>query len=78
MRVWVNEKPVTLVPGMTVRSALLQVGLLEAVCQGARVLDAWNQEIGLDGALEDGSRIRVTPIPEGSSGVGKIITNEGF
>jgi hypothetical protein len=63
MEVRVNDKKVKLVPGMTVRSALLQAGLLEAVLQGARVVDAWDQEVGLDGALEDGSRIRVISPP---------------
>jgi hypothetical protein len=63
MQVRVNEKKVNVLPGMTVRSALLQAGLLKAVLQGARVVDAWDQEVGLDGALEEGSRLRVISPP---------------
>ena len=59
MRIWVNGRAVTLVQGMTVRSALIQTGLLEEIMNGGRVFDEWDQEIGLDGALEEGSRLRV-------------------
>jgi hypothetical protein len=59
MRIWVNNQTILLADGMTVRSALLRAGLLKEIEQGARVLDEWGHEIGLDGALEEGSRIRV-------------------
>ncbi|HMK64564.1 MAG TPA: hypothetical protein VK564_02145 [Thermodesulfobacteriota bacterium] len=61
MRIWVNDQTILLADGMTVRSALIRAGLQEEMEQGARVLDGWGHEIGLDGALEEGSRIRVVP-----------------
>jgi hypothetical protein len=62
MRIWMNGKPVILVAGMTVRQALIQTNLLQEVINGATVLDEWGNETGLDGALEEGSRIEVVPI----------------
>jgi len=62
MRIWLNGKPVFLVSGMTVRQALIQTNLLQEVIKGAKVLDEWGNETGLDGALEEGSRIKVVPI----------------
>jgi hypothetical protein len=64
MRIWINDQEVTLVSGMTVRSALVRAGLLGEIEKGARVLDEWDQEIGLDGSLEEGSRIRVASGPQ--------------
>jgi len=31
MRIWLNGKPLTLVPGMKVREALIQAGLLQDI-----------------------------------------------
>ena len=62
MRIWINGKSVTLLPGMTVRQALIQSNLLQEITKGARVFDAWGNEIGLDGALEEGTRIKVAPV----------------
>jgi hypothetical protein len=61
MRILINDQEITLSSGMTVRSALVRAGLVDEIEKGARVLDEWDQEIGLNGALEDGSRIRVVP-----------------
>lgn len=61
MRVYVNDVPFDLLPGMTVRHALIAAGRLEEVRAGARVLDAWGNELGLDGALSDESKIIVAP-----------------
>jgi hypothetical protein len=61
MRVWVNNQSFMLADGMTVRSALIRAGLLKEIEQGGRVLDEWDNEIGLEGALEEDSRIRVVP-----------------
>jgi hypothetical protein len=63
MRICINGKAVTLAPGMTVRAALIQSGLLGEIQKGARIFDAWDHEIGLDGALEEGSRIKVAHTP---------------
>jgi hypothetical protein len=61
MRIWINDQEITLSSGMTVRAALIRAGRQGEIEKGIRVLDEWDQEIGLDGALEDGSRIRVVP-----------------
>ncbi|MBI4763924.1 MAG: hypothetical protein HY787_04890 [Deltaproteobacteria bacterium] len=62
MRIWLNDSPIDLLPGMTVRHALLQAGLLGEVEQGlCRVVDEWENEVGLDGALEDGRRFVLKP-----------------
>jgi hypothetical protein len=63
MPIWVSRKPVYLIPGMTVRQALIQAGLLQEVLKGAKVFDEWGNELGLDGALEDGGWINVA-LPE--------------
>lgn len=59
MRVYVNDQPIDLLPGMTVRHALIASGQLEAVREGKRVFDQWDNEVGLDGALTEGARIFV-------------------
>ncbi len=59
MRVYVNDQPVDLVPGMTVRHALIAAGRLDDIRAGKRVFDEWGNEVGLDGALSDGARIFV-------------------
>lgn len=62
MRIWLNDRPIDLIPGMTVRHALVQVGRLGEIEQGlCRVVDEWENEVGLDGALEDGSRYFLKP-----------------
>jgi hypothetical protein len=64
MRIWLNGKPVFLVAGMTVRQALIQTRLLQEVIHGAKVLDEWGNEMGLDGALEEGCRIKLMSPPK--------------
>ena len=59
MRVYVNQKPVDLVPGMQVRHAVLSAGRMPEVAGGRKVYDAWGHELGLDGALVDGMKITV-------------------
>ena len=59
MRVFVNHEPVELLPGMTVRHALLRAGLLKELEAGLKVYDAWGNEIGLDGALAPDMKIWV-------------------
>ena len=59
MRVYVNEKPVDLAPGMRVKHALIQTGRLAAITAGLKVYDAWGHELGLDGALVEGMKILV-------------------
>jgi len=59
MRVYVNEEPVELLPGMTVKHALLKTGLLNGIAAGLKVYDQWGNELGLAGALAEGMKIWV-------------------
>ncbi|MBM4275529.1 MAG: hypothetical protein FJ134_13870 [Deltaproteobacteria bacterium] len=59
MRVYVNGRPVELLPGMTVKHALIQAGLLEEVAKGRKTYDEYGNEVGLDGAVSDGMKIIV-------------------
>ena len=59
MEVYVNDKPVQVLPGMTVKHALVREGLLGELEGGKRVYDEWGNELGLDGALSEGMRIDV-------------------
>jgi hypothetical protein len=59
MRVYVNDRQVDILPGMTVRHALIAAGLLASVEEGRSVYDQWGNPVGLDGALVDGERIYV-------------------
>jgi len=59
MRVYVNETSVDLWPGMTVKHALIQAGLLPEIESGRKIYDAWGNEVGLDGALTAGEKIYV-------------------
>ncbi|HQF85473.1 MAG TPA: hypothetical protein PLX58_10910 [Smithellaceae bacterium] len=58
MKVYVNDREVYLTPGMKVRHALVAVGLLDEVKRGKKIYDDLGQEIGLDGALTEGDKIR--------------------
>ena len=57
MTIYVNDRPVVLLPGMTVKHALIGAGLLKAVEAGQKAYDEWGNEVGLDGALAEGMRI---------------------
>ena len=59
MEVYVNDRPVQVLPGMTVKHALIQEGLLRELERGKKVYDEWANELGLDGALSEGMRISV-------------------
>lgn len=59
MRIWLNDQPVDLIQGMTVRQALIQTDLLSKIEKGDKVWDEWGNEVGLDGALEEGSRLYI-------------------
>jgi hypothetical protein len=61
MRVWLNNKAVDLIPGMTVRQVLIQTGLLKEIEKGTKVFDEWGNQVGLDGALEEGARLEIRP-----------------
>jgi hypothetical protein len=59
MVVFVNDKEVHLLAGMTVKHALTQADLLRSVKAGKRVYDEWGNEIGLDGATCENMKIFV-------------------
>ena len=51
MRIYVNQKPVALAPGMQVKHALIRAGEMEKIGAGLKAYDEWGHELGLDGAL---------------------------
>ena len=59
MRVYVNEAAVEILPGMKVKHALIQAGLLGEIELSKKVYDEWGNEIGLEGALSEGAKIYV-------------------
>lgn len=59
MRVYVNDIPVDILPGMTVKHAIIRAGLLKEIGSLKRVFDEWGNEIGMDGELSDGEKIYV-------------------
>jgi hypothetical protein len=59
MKVYVNNIPFDILPGMTVKHLLISAGLLKEIGQGKRVFDKWENEIGLEGELTAGERIFV-------------------
>lgn len=59
MQVYVNDQPLELLPGMTVKHALIKAGLLKEVESGRKVYDEWGNELGLAGALSEGTKIWV-------------------
>lgn len=59
MKVYVNGQEIHIVKGMTVRHALIAAGFLRDVELGKKAYDEKENEIGLGGALAEGSRIYV-------------------
>ena len=59
MTVYVNNRQIDILPGMSVKHALISAGLLREIELSKRVFDEWGNEIGLDGALSEGARIFV-------------------
>lgn len=59
MIVYVNDKPVELLPGMTVKHALISLDLLKEIEKGNAVYDEWGNEVGLDGELLEGAKLFV-------------------
>lgn len=54
-----NDRDIDLAPGMTVRHALIGAGLRHEIETGKKVFDEWGNEIGLDGALSENTRIYI-------------------
>lgn len=59
MKVFVNHKPIEVLPGMMVKHALIGAGLLKEIEDSKKVYDEWGNELGLDGALSEGMKIYV-------------------
>jgi len=59
MRVYVNDKEVDLLPGSNVNHAVTAAGLLGKLIEGNRVYDEWGNEVGLEGAVQEGVRLYV-------------------
>jgi hypothetical protein len=59
MTVYVNDREVSLVIGMTVKHALIAAGLTDEIARGKKAYDELGNEIGLGGALTEGTKIYV-------------------
>ncbi len=59
MKVYVNDLEFELVPGMTVKHALIDAGLIDMIKQGKKVYDELENEVGLSGELTDGAKIYI-------------------
>jgi len=59
MKVYVNDRPFEVLPGMQVKHALLKAGLLKEIEGSKKVYDEWGNELGLDGALFEGMKIYI-------------------
>ena len=59
MKVYVNDIAIDILPGMTVKHALIHAGLIKDIASSKKVYDEWGNEIGLDGALSEGLKIYV-------------------
>lgn len=59
MTVYVNDRRVALLAGMTVKHALIGAGLLKATEAGQKAYDEWGNELGIEGALTEGMKIYV-------------------
>lgn len=61
MRLTVDGKPLELMPGMTVRHALL--ARYGTVDDRLLVIDRWGNQIGLEGAVSDGMQLHTNCQP---------------
>ncbi len=61
MQLIIDDKTVELLPGMTVRHALL--ARYGTVDDRLRVTDRWGNQIGLEGAVSDGMRLHTNCQP---------------
>ena len=57
MKVYVNQKPVDVLAGMTVKHALVSAGVLDGRGASKKAYDEWGNKLGLDGALSEGMKI---------------------
>lgn len=57
MKVFVNSQEVEILPGMTVRHALLGAGFQRTLAEETLVTDEWGNTVGMDGTLYEGAKI---------------------
>jgi hypothetical protein len=58
MTVYVNGKEILILPGMSVKHALIGADLLGSI-DHKKIYDEWGNELGLDGALQEGIKLFV-------------------
>jgi len=61
MKVYVNQEPIDVLPGTTVKHALISAGAFKEIEASKKIYDEWGNELGLDGALSEGMKIYVKP-----------------
>jgi hypothetical protein len=59
MKVFVNDQSIDVLPGTTIRHALVRAGLLKELENSKKVYDEWGNELGLEGGLSEGMKIFV-------------------
>mgnify|MGYP007042432632 CR=1 FL=1 len=60
MKVYVNQIPIDILPGMKVRHALIRAEILkDEALKRIKAYDEWGNELGLDGALFEGMKIYI-------------------
>jgi hypothetical protein len=59
MKVYVNLEPMDVLPGMTVKHALISAGLFKEIEASKKIYDEWGNELGLEGALSEGMKIYI-------------------
>ena len=64
MKVTVDGQEIELIPGMTVRHAIL--ARYGRVTAETAVYDRWGNQLGLDGEPEDSALLRTVPVKESS------------
>jgi hypothetical protein len=63
MKIFVNDRPFDLLPGMTVKHGLVAAGLLREIGVSKKAYDEWGNELGLGGVLSEGMKIYVLKAP---------------
>lgn len=58
IQVFVNNRPVYILKGMTVRHALISADMFKEIGL-SKVYDEWGNEIGLDGELSEGMKLYI-------------------
>jgi hypothetical protein len=59
MKIYVNDKAIEILSGMTVKHALISAGVLKEIETSKKAYDEWGNEVGMDGALSEGMKIYV-------------------